>query len=95
MVTTPLWAHCDQRPKLKMSTAVTCDTYYVYPPIGGVKGVCLHRGARRMGGGATPADPRGRGPHATDFAFGRVHAWAYVVRFECEPSARVRLSSHK
>ncbi|GFS29860.1 hypothetical protein NPIL_235071 [Nephila pilipes] len=32
--------------ELKMSTAVTCDRYYAYPPKEGVKGVCLHRGVR-------------------------------------------------
>lgn len=55
--------------ELKMSTAVTCDRYYAYPPKEGVKGVCLHRGVRRMRGGPTPAASPGRGPHATEFVF--------------------------
>ncbi|GIY55806.1 hypothetical protein CEXT_340031 [Caerostris extrusa] len=91
MVTTPLWAHCDQRPKLKMSTAVTCDTYYVYPPYRRRERCLFAQGSEENGGRCDPLLIPEVGVHMPPTSlFGRVHAQAYVVRFECEPLARVR-----
>ncbi|GFY74535.1 hypothetical protein TNIN_462431 [Trichonephila inaurata madagascariensis] len=54
-VTTPLWVHCDRNHRTKNVNSGHLRQILCVSPKGGVKGVCLHRGGRRMRGGTTPA----------------------------------------